>query len=273
MSSHEFRVVCEVEPPAPTDLRGLRHQVRTLAPLAESYLVPDNHLGRASVSSVAVAGTVQAMGGSAIACLNSRDRNLLGFRRDLLTAATFGVGRLLLVHGDDPTEGRRCGGLTVGAMLDEARAATDRPALDGVRPFRVGVAAGHRRRMAAWKQEADFVLVQVGFSVETFLRWREDNPVDVPAYAGVLVLTGAGMARRLRAAAPDVEIPDAVVDRVARDPGAGVESACDLVLALRATGAFAGVHLVPVGRHRPLAARLAPALASLRPPQVLATGG
>lgn len=110
--------------------------------------------------------------------------------------------------------------------------------------------------MAAWKQDADFVFVQVGYSVDAFLRWREANPTDLPVYAGVMVLASAGMATRLRASIPDIEIPDELVDRVASSPTAGVDAACEQVQALRDTGAFAGVHLVPVSRFREVAARL-----------------
>ena len=45
------------------------------------------------------------MGGHTIACLNARDRNLLGFRRDLLTAAAYGVDEFLFVYGDQPESG------------------------------------------------------------------------------------------------------------------------------------------------------------------------
>ena len=48
---------------------------------------PTTTSGAPTVSSIAVAHEVEAMGGRSIACLNSRDRNLLGLRRDLLTAA------------------------------------------------------------------------------------------------------------------------------------------------------------------------------------------
>ncbi len=47
------------------------------------------------MSSIAVAQEVAALGGAAVACVNSRDRNLLGFRRDLLTAAAYGVNEFL----------------------------------------------------------------------------------------------------------------------------------------------------------------------------------
>lgn len=251
-----FRIICEIEPPTRPDLKHARHQIGVLSPVSDSFLIPDNHIGRATVSSIAVANEVQAMGGRSIACVNSRDRNLLGFRRDLLTAAAYGVDQFLFVHGDKPSAGDRAGDLTVRAMIEEARAATDQPPFAGVDPFRLGVTAGHRRRMATWKQAADFVFVQVGYSVDAFLRWRDANPTDKPVYAGVMVLASPGMAMRLRASIPDIDIPDELVERVASGPAAGVDAACEQILALRDTGAFAGVHLVPVSRFREVAAQL-----------------
>jgi len=103
MSDDRFQVVCEIEPPALPDLMHVRHQIGTLSKAADVFLIPDNHLGRATVSSVAVAHEVEAMGGRSIACLNSRDRNLLGFRRDMLTAAAYGVDQFLFVYGDKPS--------------------------------------------------------------------------------------------------------------------------------------------------------------------------
>jgi 5,10-methylenetetrahydrofolate reductase len=47
-----------------------------------------------------------------------------------------------------------------------------------------------------------------------------------------------------------------LVDNVARDRDAGVDAACEQVLAIRDSGAFDGVHLVPVSRYREVAARL-----------------
>src|ERR1700753_2401942 len=116
-----FEVICEIEPPPGPDPKHARHQIGVLSPVADAFLIPDNHLGRATVSSIAVAHEVQAMGGNTIACLNSRDRNLLGFRRDLLTAAAYGVSQFLFVHGDKPSSGGRTSDLTVRSMIEEAR--------------------------------------------------------------------------------------------------------------------------------------------------------
>jgi hypothetical protein len=93
-------------------------------------------------------------------------------------------------------------------------------------------------------------------TIVTLLRWREANPVPLPVYAGVMVLASAGMAKRLAASIPDIEIADRLVEQVDANPAAGVDAACEQVLALRETGAFAGVHLVPVNRFREVAAIL-----------------
>jgi methylenetetrahydrofolate reductase (NADPH) len=88
------------------------------------------------------------------------------------------------------------------------------------------------------------------------VRWREENPTDQPVYAGVMVLASAGMAARLRASVPDIEIPDALVERVAADPDAGVAAVCEQVVALRVCGVCDGVHFVPVSRYRQVAIQL-----------------
>jgi hypothetical protein len=72
----DFEVICEIEPATTPDLKRVRHQIGVLSSIASAFLIPDNHIGRATVSSVAVAYEVQAMGGRSIACLNARDRNL-----------------------------------------------------------------------------------------------------------------------------------------------------------------------------------------------------
>ncbi|SDJ47173.1 methylenetetrahydrofolate reductase [Nonomuraea jiangxiensis] len=246
-----FELICEIEPPTKPDLKHVRHQIGTMSKIAHSFLIPDNHIGRATVSSVAVAHEVESMGGRGIACLNSRDRNLLGFRRDLLTAAAYGVDQFLFVYGDKPTSGNRTSDLTVRSMIEEARKFSP--------DFRLGAAAG-LRPLPAWKRAADFLFAQVSFSVEAQLRWREANPVDVPVYAGVMVLASERHARMLAAAIPDIALPEELIEKVAADRMAGVEAACEQVLALRDSGAFAGVHLIPVSRYRDVESRLATAL-------------
>ncbi len=271
MTTAPFEVICEIEPATTPDLTRVRHQIGVLSPVATTFLIPDNHIGRATVSSVAVAHEVQQMGGRSIACLNARDRNLLGFRRDLLTAAAYGVDQFLFVYGDEPLAGARTSELTVRTMLAEGRdyAATlhdhdrdrdrgpDRGGRGGRRvggpAMRFGAACG-LRPLPAFKRSADFLCVQVGFSLDDLLAWRATVEVDVPVYAGVIVIASAAMARTFTI--PGLTVPPDLVARLEMDRNAGVDAACDLVVAIRDSGAFDGVHLVPVARYREVAARL-----------------
>lgn len=55
---------------------------------------------------------------------------------------------------------------------------------------------------------------------------------------------------------PQLTIPGQLVAAVEEDRDAGVEAACEHILAIRDSGAFDGVHLIPVSRYRQVAARL-----------------
>jgi 5,10-methylenetetrahydrofolate reductase len=250
-----FQVICEIEPATTPDLTLVRHQIGVLSPIASAFLIPDNHIGRATVSSVAVAHEVEAMGGRSIACLNARDRNLLGFRRDMLTAAAYGVDQFLFIYGDEPLAGTRTSDLTVRTMLAEGRAYSE--SLDSARPMRFGAATG-LRPLPAWKRSADFLFVQIGFNLDDLLEWRAGVDLDagVPVYVGVIVLPSAEMARRLPSAISNLEIPPDLIGRLEHDRDAGVVAACDLVARIRDSGAFEGVHLIPVTRYREVAAQL-----------------
>jgi 5,10-methylenetetrahydrofolate reductase len=255
MVALDFEVVTEIEPALKPDLTRVRHQVGVLAPITDAFLIPDNHLGRATVSSLAVAHEVANMGVRSIACLNSRDRNRLGFRRDLLTAAAYGVNRFLCVFGDQPASGRRATDLNVQRMLEEIRTFGSSEVFAERGPFSVGVTT-RLEPLPAWKQRSDFLFVQASFDVDALLRWRESLHFDGQVFAGVIVVASAGMAKTLAEATSQIDLPAGLLDRLDTDRDAGVEAACSLMGELRASGAFDGVHLVPVGRYRTVAARL-----------------
>ncbi|MEP7055895.1 MAG: methylenetetrahydrofolate reductase [Actinomycetota bacterium] len=247
-----FTILCEVEPATRPDLSRVRRQVVAFEGVTSSFLIPDNHLGRATVSSIAVAHEVALLGGRAVACVNSRDRNLLGFRRDLLTACAYGVSDFLFVRGDDPASGAaRSGDLTVRRMIDETRE------FEGMQ-CRIGATVRAGQPIPEWKKSADFLLVQASFDVARLLAWRESVDYDGDLLAGVLVLASRKMANRLVETVTDIELPTELVDHLDDDPDAGVDFAVDMVRGLQneITSGFAGAHLVPVGRYRQVADRL-----------------
>lgn len=255
MVTAPFEVISEIEPATRPDLTRVRHQVGVLAPVTDAFLIPDNHLGRATVSSVAVAHEVASMGVQAIACLNSRDRNRLGFRRDLLTAAAYGVDRILCVFGDRPESGGRANDLNVRGMLEEVRTFASSETFSGHPPFNVGVTS-RLAALPAWKREADFLLVQASFDLAELLRWRESVSFDGKVFAGVLVVASPGMAKALAQATNQIDVPGTLLEELESRPDAGIDRACALMRSVKASGAFHGVHLVPVGRYRAMAARM-----------------
>ncbi|HEX3459467.1 MAG TPA: methylenetetrahydrofolate reductase [Acidimicrobiales bacterium] len=255
MANPKFEFICEIEPATRPDVMHVRHQIGVLSRVASAFLIPDNHIGRATVSSIAVAHEVRLMGGRSIACINARDRNVLGFRRDLLTASAYGVNEFLFVYGDRPETGARSDDLTVRSMIAEARQFAERSDVEGT--FRLGVASG-LRTVPAWKQEADFLLAQVSFSVEALLEWRSSITFSGPVFAGVMVIPSASMAAKLSADVPQLAVPDAIIEQLEGDRNAGVEIACDLISEIRESNAFDGIHLIPVARYREMAARLEP---------------
>lgn len=249
-----FSIVCEVEPATRADLMHVRHQIGVMSRIASAFLIPDNHIGRATVSSIAVAHEVALMGGRSIACLNARDRNVLGFRRDLLTAAAYGVDEFLFVYGDRPETGRRSDDLTVRTMIAEARR-FEADLASTSKPLRVGVAT-KLGALPAWKHEADFLFVQVSFSVEALMKWRESVEFEGPIYAGVMAPPSATMARKLSSDIPELAVPETLLHALDQNRDAGVDFACQMVNEIRDSGAFDGVHLIPVSRYREMAQRL-----------------
>src|SRR5579872_2509054 len=153
MTANGFEVICEVEPATQPEMMHVRHQIGVMSRIATAFLIPDNHIGRATVSSIAVAHEVALMGGRAIACLNARDRNVLGFRRDLLTAAAYGVQEFLFVYGDRPETGARSDDLSVRSMMEQARGFATAADPWATR-LRIGVTSG-LRPLPGYKREAD----------------------------------------------------------------------------------------------------------------------
>ena len=246
-SPNEFEVLCEIEPPTTPDLGIVREQIAVLQPWCDAFLVPDSHLGRATVSSIAVAHEVEYLQGRAVACLNARDRNLLGLRRDLLTARAYGVKELLFVYGDQPSEGERAP-MTVRRMLAEVR--------EYAPDLRIGVAADVTKPLPDWKRDADFLCIQLSFDSEGVDQWCHDTAFDGRIYAGVVVFSSDKMALRLMDRIPGLVVPESLIKALTQGPIAGVDAAIEMVMNLKASGAVDGVHLVPGRRFRETATAL-----------------
>jgi 5,10-methylenetetrahydrofolate reductase len=141
-------------------------------------------------------------------------------------------------------------------MIDEVRSFGGGPLFEDYPDFRIGTVSKLGRDLA-WRRRADFVFVQITHSLDRLFRWRESLDFEGKMYAGVLVLASSRMALRINASIPDIRVPSAVIDKLDDDPEVGLDLACQQIEEIRASGAFDGVHLVPVTRYRQMAERLA----------------
>ena len=112
------------------------------------------------------------------------------------------------------------------------------------------------RPLPSSKHEADFLLAQVSFSANALLEWRAAIDFAGPVFDGAMVIPSATMARKLSTDIPELAIPAPIVSLLDRTSDAGVELALDLICEIRDSGAFDGIHLIPVARYREMAVRL-----------------
>jgi 5,10-methylenetetrahydrofolate reductase len=197
-----------------------------------------------------VAREVSVLGGSSIAVLNARDRNLLGLQRDILTAVESGTNELLFVGGD-PSPGTTSA-LSTRTMMIETRAFCK---AHDIAPITIAVASG-LATLPTWKHDADEVFLQASFSLDDLLAWREHTEFDGPVYAGVIVVPSASRARKWSAELPGITVPDELVAALDDDGTAGVAFACDFIDKIERSGAFDGVHLIAGVRYREMASHL-----------------
>jgi 5,10-methylenetetrahydrofolate reductase len=102
-----FRLIYEVEPPREADTTKFFRQIEIFRDVVDAVLIPDNHLGRPALSSVALGIKACEYGVQPIVAINARDRNHLRLRSDLMTLKAFGVEEVLLLYGDRIEHGRR----------------------------------------------------------------------------------------------------------------------------------------------------------------------
>jgi 5,10-methylenetetrahydrofolate reductase len=122
--------------------------------------------------------------------------------------------------------------------------------------FAAGVTVRAGGELPTWKKAADFLVAQVTYDLDGLLAWRDTLAYDGPVYAGVMVLASSSMARRIAADIAEIDVPQQLVDALDRDRDAGVEHALTMLDRIRTSGAFDGVHLVPVSRYEQIAAGL-----------------
>src|SRR5260221_968419 len=100
-----FVITAEISPPVSTDPADLLARARPLKGLTTAVNVTDGAGAKAHLSSLAAAHLLLDHGIEPILQMTCRDRNRLALQADLLGAAALGIRNLLILRGDDPSDG------------------------------------------------------------------------------------------------------------------------------------------------------------------------
>jgi methylenetetrahydrofolate reductase (NADPH) len=205
-----------------------------------------------------------------------RDRNRIALQSDLLGASALGIRNLLCLSGDhqkfgDDPQAKNVFDIDsmqlihmVKTMRDEGIFPSGKK-LDGAPKFFIGCAVNPfadpfeirvpRLRMKVMAG-ADFVQTQCIYNMEKFrtyldLAKKEGLPERVKILAGVTPLKSAGMAKFMKKMVAGIDIPDAVIKRIADEPKEkqaekGIEMCIEQIQELKEMEGIAGIHVMAI---------------------------
>lgn len=279
LAAGRFVVTAEIAPPASFDPADLLVKAIPLKGLADAVNVTDGAGARAHLGAVTAAGLLLQNGIEPILQFTCRDRNRIALQSDLMAAAALGIRNMLMLRGDDPTQGDQPDakpvfdldtvGLTQLAihMRDKSELPHGRK-LGGKAEFFIGAAdmpidppAGWEPRSLKAKISAGCEFAQTQFCMDAAVLRRymarlAEHNVKLPMLIGISPLRSAKSARWMREKLFGTIIPDAIVERLEKavDPVVEGRRVCvDLMREMTAIPGVAGVHIMAPGNEAAIA--------------------
>ncbi len=288
-----FAVAVEVDPPNGFDLSAVMPRLRALrdAGLVDTFDVADSPRAQARMSALALAALIQGeLGTETVLHMACRHRNLVAVHSELLGAHALGIRNIFVVMGDLPAMGdypdattvrdiTATGLMSLLAHFNRGVDAHGRP-LDDATAFHIGCAFSFTapdmdRELALLDKKiaagAQFALTQPVYDprpVEEIVG-RLGGRFPIPVLLGVLPLWNARHAAFLHHEVPGINVPPAVLARMAAagDEGRreGITVAQEVLNAL--DGAIQGAYFMPpFGRYELAGEVLAGVAAGARMP-------
>jgi methylenetetrahydrofolate reductase (NADPH) len=272
-----FVVSGEIGPPKGTNVTRMLHHIDLLKDRVDGLNVTDNQSAVMRLGSLAVSGEIVRRGGDPIFQTTCRDRNRLGLQSDLLSAAFLGITNVLCLTGDHPVVGdhKQAKGVFdfdsvhLIQCCKKMNAGVDWVGneLDGGTDFFVGAVVTPeadplepQMYKFARKVEsgADFFQTQAVYDMDNFQRFMEQARqitagTNVKIMAGLVILTGLGMAKYMNRAVPGIFVPDALLEELGSVPKEeqmhkGMEIAARHIRFLRDNAVCDGVHIMAIGK-------------------------
>lgn len=275
-----FAVTAEISPPPNTELGTIREKTNLIKGYVDAFNIPDGQAAVAAMASWAgcLVGLEESL--DSIVHMTCRDRNRIALQMDVLAVAAFGVNNILCLSGDPISSGNHPRAKPVFdldsvQLIAMVRKLRDEKKFDngelivGAEPrLFIGAAVNPFARPLEFAVDrlkdkvaagADFVQTQPVYDIDGFRKWIElvrerGLHREVKILAGITPVTSLAAARYMQTKVPDMDIPDAIVERLAklrkREEAAeeGINIAVETIGVLRQMEEVAGIHIMTLQR-------------------------
>ena len=268
LSSGEFAVTCELNPPKGADLGPLFKKAESLRGSVTAFNLTDSAGSNMSMAPIGAARLLAERGIETILQVTCRDRNRIALQSELLAAAALGLPNVLCMSGDPPGVGDHADakavfdidavGLLRAVQAMQGGADMGGNDLDGPVEIFAGAVANPGapdvdkevgRMQDKIEAGASFFQTQGIYEPESFARFMEAaSGLGAPVLAGIIVLKSANMARYLNENLPGVFVPPAIVSELestADRRATSVEIAARVIREVR--DMCAGAHVMALG--------------------------
>ncbi len=265
-----FSLVVRMDPPKGGDLTQLLDTALAVRGRVDATCFSDCPMAIMRMNPLAPCHLLQQKKMETILNLSARDRNRLSVQSDLLAAWALGIRSVLLSAGEDPSFGDHpvtmpCRDLdlegVMGAVsaLKEGRDLAGQPVADSPN-FHTGIEVplsddeeANRKKAAdlgRWaKLGVDFVFVGNTYDAEMIKPYADAAAgTGLKVFASIVLLKSLGMAKYLNSIRGVPNIPDSVMQKIAKAPikqKACLEIAADFVREVK--GVSDGIVICPLG--------------------------
>jgi methylenetetrahydrofolate reductase (NADPH) len=276
LTSGNLAVTSECGPPRGAVPETVREKAALLKDHVDGINVTDNQTAMVRMSSLAASVIIKQMGLDPILQMVARDRNRLAIQSDIIGAYSLGINTMLCLSGDHPKFGDHpmAKGVfdldsvqmlqTVRKMRDERKFQGGADILNPPKMF-IGAAANPfadpfelrvLRLAKKARAGADFVQTQCIFNLDKFEKYMEmvcDRGLDeqIHILAGITPMKSAGMAKYMKNKVPGMDVPDAVIKRMAgvpkeQQPEEGIKIAIESIERLKQVKGVHGFHIMAI---------------------------
>ena len=276
LKAGHFAVTAECGPPKGADVSVVETKARHLVGCVDAVNVTDNQTAIVRMSSVAAGTILKQMGLEPILQMVTRDRNRIALQSDLFGAYALGIRNVLCLTGDHQCFGnqKQATGVfdldsiqlvrTVKDLRDEGKMIGGEEIKCPPKMF-IGAAENPFADPTSWRvvrlgkkvqAGVDFIQTQCIYNVDVFKKFMA-QAVDmgltekVSILAGITPLKTAAMARYMAKNVAGMDIPTALIDRMAAVPKEdqareGIKIAAETLQQVREIKGVAGVHIMAI---------------------------